>query len=104
MVPAQNYRHNERAKQLIRTEVAVMDKIRRMGHANLMQFKHTFEDSEKIVMVLEFLSGEQQYPTNARWTRFWGLDWADWGLPQVDGNVRLCKGYTHPLLQWVCCL
>ena len=59
MVPAQNYRNNDRAKQLIRTEVAVMDKVRRMGHANLMQFKHTFEDSEKIVMVLEYLSGQK---------------------------------------------
>jgi serine/threonine protein kinase len=58
VVPARNYRHNDRAKQLLRTEVAVMGRIRQMAHPHLMQFKHTFEDPEKIVMVLEFLSGQ----------------------------------------------
>ena len=37
------YRHNERAKQLLRTEVAVMSRIRKLHHPNLMSFKHTFE-------------------------------------------------------------
>lgn len=36
-------RHNERAKQLLRTEVAVMSRIRKLHHPNLMSFKHTFE-------------------------------------------------------------
>lgn len=58
VIPSKNYRHNDRAKQLLRTEVAVMSRIRKLAHPHLMQFKHTFEDAEKIVMVLEFLSGE----------------------------------------------
>lgn len=57
VIPSRNYRHNERAKQLLRTEVSVMSKIRRLGHPHLMVHKHTFEDQEKIVMVLEYLSG-----------------------------------------------
>eukprot|EP00624_Nannochloropsis_granulata_P003798 evm.model.NODE_29167_length_7231_cov_18.064030.1 len=61
VIPAKNYRHNERAKQLLRTEVAVMSRIRKLHHPNLMNFKHTFEDAEKIVMVLEILSGGELF-------------------------------------------
>ena len=48
VIPAKNYRHNERAKQLLRTEVNVMSRIRKLHHPNLMTFKHTFEDPEKV--------------------------------------------------------
>ncbi len=41
--PSNLNRHNERAKQLLRTEVAVMSRIRKLHHPNLMSFKHTFE-------------------------------------------------------------
>lgn len=61
VIPAKNYRRNERAKQLLRTEVAVMSRIRKLHHPNLMNFKHTFEDAEKIVMVLEILSGGELF-------------------------------------------
>ena len=61
VIPAKNYRHNERAKSLLRTEVAVMSRIRKLHHPNLMNFKHTFEDAEKIVMVLEILSGGELF-------------------------------------------
>jgi serine/threonine protein kinase len=58
MIPSKVYAGNEWARQLLRTEVRVMTEVNKLGHPNLIRFHHVFEDSHKVVIVLELLSGK----------------------------------------------
>lgn len=61
VLTAEGYRHDERKKQLIRNEVAIMAEVKRINHDNLMKFHHIYEDTAKIVMVLEYLEGGELF-------------------------------------------
>lgn len=58
---AEGYRNDDRKKQLIRNEVAIMADVKRINHDHLMKFHHIYEDTAKIVMVLEYLGGGELF-------------------------------------------
>lgn len=53
-----SHRNDGRAKDLLRTELLVLHRLRNLNHPHILAFKHAFEDKAKVTLVTEFLRGK----------------------------------------------